>query len=108
MFNTWDSNLGAVDFSSSGCAGSDGYKDKAAWKAAGKPSCNFTTQPAPAPFQQNPTGGTPGSVPNFPAGPSPTDGGSSGGGGIMDFISSIPTSYLLIGGAIVALMVFKK
>lgn len=45
-------------------------------------------------------------------GPGAGDGSSSGGGGILDSISSafsgIPTSYLLIGGAIVAVMVLKK
>jgi hypothetical protein len=56
--------------------------------------------------------GTP--IPDMGTGGSATGGGlttgtdSSSGGGLSSFFSSIPTSYLLIGAAIIAVMVLKK
>lgn len=102
-----------------------GYPDKASWKRAGGKegqAGQYVPGPAPSPLPIDcapgyhivgnscvidTTGGS---------GGGPGSGGTgktgSGGGGIFDSISSafsgIPTTYLLIGGAIVAVMFLKK
>ena len=95
MFETTSyNNLGDAEYA----AGSEplwfqqGYASKAAWKAA-NPSTPDVIGGAPG--ATTPGGAAPGAA----AAP-----GASAGG----FLSGIPTTYLLIGAAIIAVMVLKK
>ncbi len=82
-----------------------GYPDKGAWKRAGRPTGNaIVGTPLPT---NNAIIGTP--LPADPAGPNSagvpgTDKTKTPG----SLLSGIPTTYLLIGGAMVLLMVMKK
>lgn len=90
-----------------------GFPDKGSWKRAGSPTSGATvTNPGGGftPPPGTPTIG-PGSQTGGGGGQGPVDGGVTGagapssGGGIL---SGIPSSYLLIGLAVVALMLLKK
>jgi hypothetical protein len=82
------------------------FPSKEAWKAAGSPGAETPGQ-TPGPF--NPPAGLPGGssgvgpVSGPPSSVGPQAAPSSGG-----LLGGIPTKYLLIGGVIIALMMFKK
>jgi hypothetical protein len=82
------------------------FGSKTLWKQAGRPTSGATFTPPP----QLPIGGVP--TPIAGAGNDPSAlvpvATATSGGGIAGLLSNIPTTYLLIGGAIILLMVMKK
>lgn len=109
------SNLG--DFSDFGVTADDpywqqlGFPNKQAWKEAGRPMPGGTTFTPPP---STPTIGSGTQTGGSGSGQVPVDGGVTGagapstGGGGGGLLSGIPSSYLLIGLAVVALMLLKK
>lgn len=83
-----------------------GWPDRATWKAAGRPHSQYgggtiTLDPREVPPS-----------PTTPAGGTTTTGStgksSSGGFDLAGIFSGIPSTYLLIGGAVVLFMLLKK
>jgi hypothetical protein len=82
------------------------FGSKASWKQAGRPTSGAMFTPPP----QLPIGGVPTPIAGAGNDPSPLApvATAASSGGIAGLLSSIPTTYLLIGGAIILLMVMKK
>jgi len=83
-----------------------GYPSKAVWKQEGKQATGTFVPPALPGTGGGPTllpDGSGGTITGAGTGATLTSSGSIG-----DLLSFIPTSYLLIGGAIILLMVLKK
>lgn len=99
-----------VSYSGLGDAAGDlfrslGWPTRAAWKAAGRPKTRYpgsTVGINPVPPV---TDGNQVPIDSVNTSPTGTVTPKVGGGGFFD---SIPTTYLLIGGAVLALMVLKK
>lgn len=83
-----------------------GWPSKDAWRDAGKPAGNYpgwTPPVTPTPPVQPPAPPNP-QVPKD----APPASDSGGGFNLSEMLSGIPTTYLLIGGVIIAFMVLKK